>query len=76
MTPLAQIGTDPAMALNFATRVVSTGGLGPVLPAPFTGATELPAPLLLRIVTSLAMQTSLSALDPPLSEAETAAAIG
>ncbi|VAX27941.1 FIG00961123: hypothetical protein [hydrothermal vent metagenome] len=76
MTPLDKIGTDPAMALNFATRVVSTGSLGPVLPAPFTGATELPAPLLLRIVTSLSVQTSLAALDPPLSEAETAAAIG
>ncbi len=76
MSPLAEIGTDPTMALNFATRVVSTGHLGPILPAPFTGAAELPAPLLLRILVNVAEQTAVSALQPPLSPEELAAAIG
>jgi hypothetical protein len=76
MTPLAEIGTDSVSALNFATRVVSTGGLAPVLPAPFTGASELPAPALLSILVGLATQTSLAMINPPLSDAEIAAAIG
>jgi len=76
MTPLGEVLTDPTMADNFARRVVSTGGLAPVLPAPFTGASELPAPALLGILVGLATQTSLVTLDPPLSDAEVAAAIG
>ncbi len=76
MTPLSEIGTDPNSALNFATRVASTGGLAPLLPAPFTGAAELPAPALLSILVGLATQSSLAAVQPPLSQAETAAAIG
>jgi len=76
MTPLDEIGTDPSMALNFATRVVSTGNLAPALPAPFTGASELPAPALLGILVGLATQTSLAMLNPPLSDPELAAAIG
>ncbi|WP_455220478.1 di-heme-cytochrome C peroxidase [Kaarinaea lacus] len=76
MTPLAEIGTDSVSALNFATRVVSTGGLAPVLPAPFTGASELPAPALLSILVGLATQTSLAMSNPPLSDAEVVAAIG
>lgn len=76
MSPLAEIGTDPTMALNFATRVISTGNLSPLLPPPFTNATELPAPLLLRILVNLAEQTALSELQPPLSPDELAAATG
>ncbi len=76
MSPLAEIGTDPTMALNFASRVISTGHLGPLLPAPFTGASELPAPFFLRILVNLAEQTALSRLQPPLSSDELAAAIG
>jgi len=76
MTPLALIGTDSVSALNFAMRVVSTGGLAPVLPVPFTGASELPAPALLSILVGLATKTSLAMINPPLSDAEVAAAIG
>ena len=76
MTPLAEIGTDPTMAMNFAARTVSTAHLAPVLPAPFTGAAELPAPVLLGILVGLATQNTLASIDPPLSQAQTAAAIG
>ena len=76
MTPLADIGTDPATALNFATRVVSTAHLAPLLPAPFTGAAELPAPVLLSILVGMATQNALGVIQPPLSQAEVAAAIG
>ncbi len=76
MSPLAEIGTDPAMALNFATRVVSTGHLGSLLPAPFTGASELPAPLFIRVLVNVAEQTALTALQPPLSPDKLAEAIG
>ena len=76
MTPLAEIGTDPTMALNFAARNVSTAHLAPFLPAPFTGATELPAPALLSILVGLASQGSIATIDPPLTDAELAAAIG
>jgi len=76
MTPLSEIGTDPTMALNFATRTVSTAHLAPFLPAPFTGATELPAPALLSILVGLASQNSIAQIDPPLTQAETLAAIG
>jgi len=76
MTPLGEIGTDPTMAMNFAARKVSTAHLAPVLPAPFTGAAELPAPVLLSILVGLATQNTLAAIDPPLAAAQTAAAIG
>ena len=76
MTPLSEIGTDPTMALNFATRSVSTAHLAPFLPAPFTGATELPAPALLSILVGLASQSSLAEIDPPLTQAELYDAIG
>jgi len=76
MSPLAGIGTDPTSSLNFATRVVSTGYLAPLLPAPFTGAAELPAPVMLSILVGIATKSSLSVAQPPLSAAQTAAAIG
>lgn len=76
MTPLADIGTDPTMALNFATRVVSTAHLAPLLPAPFTGVSELPAPVLLSVLVGVATKDSLARIQPPLSDAELAAAIG
>ncbi|MGD8571802.1 MAG: di-heme-cytochrome C peroxidase [Gammaproteobacteria bacterium] len=76
MTPLEEIGTDPAMAMNFATRVVSTAHLAPLLPSPFTGAAELPAPVLLSVLVGSATQNALGNIQPPLSDAEVAAAIG
>lgn len=76
MTPLGEIGTDSTMALNFAARTVSTAHLAPVLPAPFTGAAELPAPIFLGILVGLATQNTLAAIEPPLTPAQTAAAIG
>ena len=76
MTPLSEIGTDPTMVMNFAARVVSTAHLAPVLPAPFTGAAELPAPALLSILVGLATKNAMDSIDPPLSKTQTAAAIG
>lgn len=75
MSPLKEIGTDPAMALNFATRVLPRDIWLPSSP-PFTGASKLPAPFFLRILVNLAEGTALSALQPPLSADELAAAIG
>ncbi|MEQ1528782.1 MAG: di-heme-cytochrome C peroxidase [Methylococcales bacterium] len=76
MTPLNDIGTDPAMALNFATRSVSTGSFAQLLPAPYTGATELPAPAFLSILLSKAISVSLTSAQPPFSAAETYELIG
>jgi len=59
MTPLKEIGTDPLMATNFATRIVSTAHLAPYLPPPYTGASELPAPALLSILVGLATQNAI-----------------
>ena len=44
MSPLKEIGTDPAMALNFATRVASTGHLAPLLPPPLQARANCPPP--------------------------------
>lgn len=68
MTGLGEIGTDPAMAINFATRKVNTGGLAPFLPAPFTGATEVPAPALLSILVDMAVSDGIA--QSPFSAAE------
>jgi len=76
MTPLEYIGTDPTYALNFATRRPNTAGLAPFLPEPYTGLTELPAPLLLRTIVGLATSKGLDEIDPPLTDEELAAAIG
>ncbi|MCL7422729.1 MAG: di-heme-cytochrome C peroxidase [Methylobacter sp.] len=76
MTGLGEIGTDPAMAMNFATRKVNTGGLAPFLPAPFTGATEIPAPALLSILVGMAVSDGIATAQPPFSAAETAELIG
>lgn len=76
MTPLAEIGTDPGMALNFVLRTVSTAHLAPLLPAPYTGAAELPAPLFLSILAGIGTRSSIEAIEPPLSQAALFAAIG
>jgi hypothetical protein len=76
MTGLAEIGTDPAMAMNFATRKVSTGGLAPLLPAPFTGSTQVPAPALLSILVGMASSNAIAGAQPPFSQVETAELIG
>lgn len=76
MTDLNEIGTDPAMALNFATRNVNTGGFASLLPPPLTGATELPAPVFLSILLSNAISASIADTQPPFSPAETAELIG
>ena len=76
MTGLGDIGTDPLMALNFATRMASTGGLGPMLPAPFTGQAALPAPVLLSILVGVAVNDSIGQAQPPFSGPETLELIG
>jgi hypothetical protein len=76
MIGLADIGTDPAMAMNFATRKVSTGGLAPLLPAPFTGSTQVPAPALLSILVGMASSNAIASAQPPFSQVETAELIG
>ncbi|MBI3776347.1 MAG: cytochrome C [Gammaproteobacteria bacterium] len=76
MIGLADIGTDPLMALNFATRNAFTGDLAPLLPAPFTGASVLPAPVLLSITVGMAANYSIATAQPPFAAAEKAALIG
>ena len=76
MTGLNELGTDPVAAMSFATRVAYTGELAPYLPAPYTGASQLPAPVLLSITVGMAVQNSISRLDPPLTAAESAEIIG
>jgi hypothetical protein len=76
MTPLAEIGTDPLMATNFALRKVKTGQVAPILPAPFTNAIDLPAPLLLSILVGSAAQNSILDAQPPFSPLESAELIG
>ena len=76
MIGLADIGTDPLMALNFVTRSAFTGDLAPLLPAPFTGASALPAPVLLSITVGMAANYSIATAQPPFAAAEKAALIG
>jgi hypothetical protein len=76
MTGLSELSTDPLAAMNFATRSAYTGDLAPYLPAPYTGAPQLPAPLLLSVTVGMAVQDSIGRLDPPLSAAERAEIIG
>lgn len=76
MIDLAEIGTDPLMALNFAARTAFTGDLAPWLPAPFTGASVLPAPVLLSITVGMAANNSLAQAQPPFTAAERAELIG
>lgn len=76
MIGLADIGTDPLMAMNFATRNAFTGDLAPLLPAPFTGASVLPAPVLLSITVGMAANYSIATAQPPFSPVEKAALIG
>jgi len=76
MIGLADIGTDPLMALNFATRSAFTGELAPLLPAPFTGASALPAPVLLSITVGMAANYGIATAQPPFAAAEKAALIG
>lgn len=71
MIGLQDIGTDPNMALNFATRQVETAHLAGFLPAPYTGAPQLPAPLLLNILVGITTQTELGELAlPPEAQAD------
>ncbi|MEQ1739599.1 MAG: di-heme-cytochrome C peroxidase, partial [Methyloglobulus sp.] len=76
MIPLTDIGTDPLMATNFALRSVKTGNAAPVLPAPYTNAENLPAPLLLSILVGTAAQNSILDAQPPFSQLESAELIG
>jgi hypothetical protein len=76
MIPLNEIGTDPLMAKNFALRSVKTGNVAPILPAPFTNASELPAPLLLSILVGTAAQNSILEAQPPFSQLESIELIG
>lgn len=76
MIGLADIGTDPLMALNFVKRNPFTGDLAPLLPAPFTGASALPAPVLLSITVGMAVNNSIAHAEPAFSGAEKAALVG
>jgi hypothetical protein len=76
MIGLVDIGTDPLMALNFAARTAFTGDLAPLLPAPFTGASVLPAPVLLSITVGMAANNSITQAQPPFTAAERAELIG
>lgn len=76
MIPLTDIGTDPLMATNFALRRVKTGNVAPILPAPFTNANDLPAPLLLSILVGTAAQNSILDAQTPFSPMESAELIG
>lgn len=76
MVPLTDIGTDPLMATNFALRRIKTGNVAPILPAPFTNASDLPAPLLLSILVGTAAQNSILDAQPPFSPLESAELIG
>jgi mono/diheme cytochrome c family protein len=71
MIALADIGTDPLMAANFATRKVATGGLAALL-----GADELPAPVLLSKLVGMAVGNAIAAADPAFSSGERAELIG
>ncbi|SFM61154.1 di-heme-cytochrome C peroxidase [Nitrosomonas communis] len=76
MTPLAELGTDPLTSLNIALRTASTGNLVSYLPMPYTGASELPAAVLLRIIVGVAADNAFQVIEPPLSPAESAELIG
>ncbi|KPJ88881.1 MAG: hypothetical protein AMJ53_16290, partial [Gammaproteobacteria bacterium SG8_11] len=76
MTGLDEIGTDRLAAESFAMREAFTGELAPYLPPPYTGISQLPAPILLSITVGMAVQNSISKLDPPLTPAESAEIIG
>ncbi len=76
MTPLTEIKTDSASAINFAARVVSTGHLAPLLPLPYTGLAELPAPVFLSILVGIATKSAIAAAQPALTQAQIYSAIG
>ncbi|MBI3898453.1 MAG: cytochrome C [Gammaproteobacteria bacterium] len=76
MTPLSELGTDPLASLNIALRPAATGGLAPYLPAPYTGQSQLPAPVLLSIIVGLASTDAVQGIQPVLTPAETAELIG
>ncbi|MEQ1485783.1 di-heme-cytochrome C peroxidase [Methyloglobulus sp.] len=76
MIPLTDIGTDPLMATNFALRSVKTGNVALILPAPYTNASDLPAPLLLSILVGTAAQNGILDAQPPFSPLESAELIG
>lgn len=76
MTPLADIGTDPLTSENFALRKVNPGAVAPILPAPFTNASEVPAPVMLTILAGVAVKNSITVAQPPFTAAETAELFG
>ncbi|NJD06832.1 MAG: cytochrome C [Methylococcaceae bacterium] len=72
MVPLADIGTDPLMATNFATRSVATGDLATLL----GGQTQLPAPALLSKLMGIAVASAMASADPAFTDAEKHELIG
>jgi mono/diheme cytochrome c family protein len=76
MIPLADIGTDPLTAKNFALRSVKSGAVAPLLPAPFTNASVVPAPAMLTILVGLAAKDSNQHAQPPFNAPESAELIG
>ena len=76
MTPLDDIGTDPLTAKNFALRRVKSGAVAPLLPAPFTNASEVPAPAMLAILVGVAAKDSNLHAQPPFTGPESAELIG
>ena len=65
MIAVNDIGTDPLMASNFALRSVDSGNLSFLLPAPFTNAANVPAPVMISFLVSVASQDSIAQAQPP-----------
>lgn len=77
MTPLEVIGTDPLMATNVALRIAKTGNSAPYLPAPFTNAEQVPAPVLLSfLVIGVASVDSYLHAQPSFTPQESVELIG
>lgn len=63
MIKLAEIGTDPALAVNFATREVDGGSL---LPA---GSAKVPRPVILALAVGGVIEKKIKEFQPPLDPA-------
>ena len=76
MIPLNDIGTDPLTATNFALRSVKPGVVAALLPAPYTNASDVPAPVMLSFLVGGAVQESIKQAQPPFNAPEIAELIG
>lgn len=77
MVPLADIGTEPLTATNFALRTVNPGAALPLVPPQYINASgEVPAPVLLSILVGGAVLDSINQAQPPFDASELAELIG